>query len=126
MKTKTKWILAITGFFIFCVPMGYWAYAMTQPGKYDALARCLVDKEVKFYGAFWCSVCEKQKRVFGLSAKLLPYVECSPPSRQGQFEICTKAGVEMYPTWVLGDGEILPGLRTPEELAKLTSCESSL
>lgn len=123
MKTKTKWTLIIVGVFLFGVPMSYWAYAMTQPGKYDTFAQCLVDEGVKFYGAFWCPVCDDQKREFGRSAKLLPYVECSPPNRQGQFEVCTEAGVEMYPTWTFSDGEILPGLRTPEELAELTSCE---
>ena len=42
--------------------------------KYDGVAQCLTEKGVKFYGAFWCPHCQNQKKMFGRSARLLPYV----------------------------------------------------
>ena len=47
----------------------------TPTVNYDALATCLKDKGAVFYGAFWCPHCQAQKKEFGSSAKLLPYVE---------------------------------------------------
>ena len=49
------------------------------PGKLDDFAKCLGDKGAIFYGAFWCPHCQAQKALFGKSAKLLPYIECSTP-----------------------------------------------
>ena len=46
----------------------------STPGKYDAFAVCLKDKGAVFYGAFWCSHCQANKKMFGTSEKLLPYV----------------------------------------------------
>ena len=48
-----------------------------KPAKYDEFAQCLKDSGITFYGAFWCPHCQAQKKLFGRSAKLLPYVECS-------------------------------------------------
>ena len=104
-------------------PMGYWAWYMTQPGKHDALATCLKDQGALFYGAFWCPHCQQQKAMFGKSEKLLPYVECSEPSGQGQLQVCTDAGIESYPTWILADGTRLNGTQSLETLAERTSCE---
>ena len=44
--------------------------------KYDAFARCLTDRQVKMYGAYWCPHCAEQKEMFGESFALAPYVEC--------------------------------------------------
>ena len=35
--------------------------------KYDAFARCLEDRQVKMYGAYWCPHCAEQKEMFGES-----------------------------------------------------------
>ena len=58
------------------------------PGKYDVFATCLKDKGAVFYGAFWCSHCQDQKKLFGSSAKLLPYVECSTLDASAQLQVC--------------------------------------
>lgn len=91
------------------------------PGQYDDLAVCLQDKGVKFYGAFWCPHCQEQKKIFGASAKLLPYVECSTPDTTGQLQVCKDAKIESYPTWIFPDGSRSGGL-TPAELAEKASC----
>src|SRR5471030_2574861 len=78
------------------------------PGKYDVFAQCLKDKGATFYGAFWCPHCQAQKKEFGSSVKLLPYVECSTPDASGQTQICIDKGITSYPTWILADGTRIP------------------
>lgn len=93
------------------------------PGKYDQFASCIKEKGAEFYGAFWCPHCRNQKKTFGKSAKLLPYVECSTPDGNNQLEVCTKKGVESYPTWFFADGSKENGELTLEKLAEKTSCQ---
>jgi thiol-disulfide isomerase/thioredoxin len=92
------------------------------PGKYDTFATCLKDKEAVFYGAFWCSHCQAQKKLFGSSAKLLPYVECSTADAAGQNKICLDKKIESYPTWEFADGSRLNGEIPLQQLADKTSC----
>lgn len=121
-KTSAKWII---GLLVVCVvaPLAYQMYAKTQPGKLDGFAQCITDSGAKFYGAFWCPHCQAQKRMFGNSEKLLPYIECSTPDGQGQLEICKDAGVTGYPTWEFADGgERLSGEVELSVLAERTAC----
>jgi hypothetical protein len=101
---------------------GSW-YLKTLPGKYDAVAQCLVEKGATFYGAFWCPHCQEQKKMFGNSAKLLPYVECSQPNGKDQTQICIDKQITQYPTWEFADGSRLTGEREPAELAEKAGCE---
>lgn len=120
-KSLLYWCIAIA--VIFGLPLGYWAYDRTQPGKYDEFAACLADSGAVFYGAFWCPHCQAQKAVFGKSEKLLPYVECSTPSGKGQTPACTEQGIRTYPTWVYPDGTRVEGEQSLEALAQKTGCE---
>lgn len=88
--------------------------------RLEALAVHLKDSGAKYYGAFWCPNCQKQRRLFGRAADALPYVECSPNGRTGTaaFE-CASQGITNFPTWVIR-GERHQGLLTPEELARLS------
>ncbi len=92
------------------------------PGKYDTFATCLKDKGAVFYGAFWCPHCQSQKKLFGSSAKLLPYVECSTADGNGQTQICKDKKVESYPTWEFADGTRLNGEIPLAQLAEKTAC----
>ena len=92
------------------------------PGKYDEFASCLGEKGAVFYGAFWCPHCQATKKLFGSSAKLLPYVECSTADGAGQLQICKDKNVTGYPTWEFADGSRLNGELTLEQLAEKTSC----
>ena len=94
----------------------------TRPGRYDNLAKCMKDNGVIFYGAFWCPHCQATKGLFGKSAKLLPYVECSTPNGQGQLQVCKDAGVNQYPTWVRPDGASILGERSLADLAAFSGC----
>ncbi len=92
------------------------------PGKYDAFATCLKDKGATFYGAFWCPHCQAQKKLFGSSVKLLPYVECSTLDGSAQTQVCIDKGVKSYPTWEFADGSRLTGEIPLAQLAEKTSC----
>lgn len=93
------------------------------PGNLDGFAQCLKDKGAVFYGAFWCPHCQNTKKLFGASAKLLPYVECSAPDGKSQLQACVEKKIEQYPTWEFADGGRLTGERTLQELADKTGCE---
>lgn len=100
----------------------YYSKQAAVPGKYDAFAQCIADSGAIFYGAFWCPHCQNQKAMFGKSAKLLPYVECSTANGRGQLEVCKDAGVTGYPTWVFADESRLGGEVSLETLAEKTDC----
>ena len=92
-------------------------------GKYTAVAQCLADKGVKFYGAFWCPHCQRTKASFGDAAKLLPYIECSTPDQQGQTQICIDKKITGYPTWVYpGTTTVLTGEHSIAEIAGPANC----
>ena len=85
-----------------------------------ALAIHLSENEAVFYGADWCSRCERQKDLFEASAFRLPYVECSPSGQNApQAPICTIKGIETYPTWVIR-GRRYTAVLQPADLAKMT------
>ncbi len=95
-------------------------------GKYDAFAQCIKDSGATFYGAYWCPHCQAEKKLFGSSAKFLPYVECSTADASGQTQACIDKKIESYPTWELKDGTRLPTENaagvTLETLAAKTGC----
>lgn len=93
-----------------------------RPGKLDGFATCIKDSGALFYGAFWCPHCQNQKAMFGSSAKLLPYIECSTPDGNSQIQSCTDAGVTGYPTWKFPDGTVKTGEVSLADLATLTNC----
>src|SRR3989338_2942585 len=94
-----------------------------QPGRFDAFAQCLGEKQATFYGAFWCPHCQNQKALFGNSAKLLPYVECSTSDGKQQLKICTDANITGYPTLEFANGERLSGEVALKVLSEKTGCE---
>ncbi len=96
--------------------------APSKPGKLDTLASCIKDSGAIFYGAFWCPHCQNQKAMFGRSAKLLPYVECSTPDGKGQLQLCKDVGVTGYPTWVFPDGTREGGEVSLARLSEKTNC----
>jgi uncharacterized membrane protein len=93
----------------------------TSSGESEiALAKHLSAAGAKFYGAFWCPHCQKQKATFGKEAmQFVPYVECSPPDRNGQTAVCQAANIEGYPTWDI-NGQRSTGEKSLTDLADLT------
>jgi len=94
----------------------------TTPGPLDGFTQCLADKDTVFYGAFWCTHCQNQKKLFGKSSKLLPYVECSTPDGRGQTQECIDKGIGGYPTWEFADGSRESGEVSLERLSEKSGC----
>ena len=116
---KLTWIvvaLLLVGFVVWLVR------TPGRPGKLDGFATCIKDSGAIFYGAFWCPHCQNQKTLFGPSARLLPYIECSTPDGKSQIPICTDAGVQGYPTWKFPNGTVETGELSLGRLSELTSC----
>lgn len=127
MDNNVKIFLGIIGILVLgtiatVIVRGGGGAASGGPGKYDEFAMCLKDKGAAFYGAFWCPHCQAQKKLFGSSAKLLPYVECSTADANAQTQICIDKGIKSYPTWIFADGSQLTGEIPLAQLAEKTSC----
>lgn len=122
-KKKIKNWGIIIGIITLLVAGGYGlSYREKLPGKYDDFAKCLSEKGIKEYGAYWCSNCLAQKELFGRSFKYVNYVECSLPNNAGQTQICIADGIESYPTWEFANGTRIEGLMTLENIATRSGC----
>jgi len=88
-----------------------------------ALARHLAGSHAVMYGAYWCPHCREQKELFGGAASLLPYVECDPKGSAARPDLCERAEVRSYPTWVIGD-QRLEGVQPLEALARASGFSS--
>ncbi len=108
-------IVAIGGYF--------WWSESQKPGALDDFAKCLNDKGLKFYGAFWCPHCQNQKKLFSNSVKYLPYIECSTPDGNNQLQVCNDANIQGYPTWEFPDKSRQQGEMTLKELADKSGCQ---
>jgi len=85
--------------------------------KYDEFGKCLTERGVVMYGAFWCPSCERVKDKFGDSFKFVSYVECDGRDPKGQPERCLAENIEGYPTWIGPEGTRL----TTTSLSKISS-----
>jgi len=99
--------------FIFAMPAG------GGTGFEGALARHLRETGAVMYGAHWCPHCTEQKALFGDAAKDVPYVECAADAVNGRPDLCEKAGVKVFPTWVMGT-ERREGVQSLSALATLS------
>ena len=103
--------------------VGMSVFVKAGPGNLDGFTQCLKDKGVIFYGGFWCPHCQRTKELFGSSARLLPYVECSTPDGQGQLQVCKEKKIESYGRWRFPDSTtVLTGERTLQELSEKSGC----
>ena len=94
-----------------------------KENKMDKFVLCLKEKGAIFYGSdFFCEHCDRQKKIFGASANLLPFVECSTPLGD-EIEECINKKITGYPIWEFTDGTRLAnGEISIKELAQKTSC----
>lgn len=87
------------------------------------LAKCLVEKDVKVYGSYYCGYCLKQKKEFLQGWEVIKenYIECS--KRYGNPQICIDAGVKAVPSWDFNNGkELDSGFKSLQELKELSGC----
>jgi len=92
-----------------------------------ALADHLSKQGAKFYGAYWCSFCLRQRDAFGAGgARRLPYIECATDGYQSQTAACrSKPEVTGYPTWEIG-GKFYGGLKSLSELQRVSGFDPSV
>jgi len=123
LEAMKKQILIVIGVLVVVLAMAiFFGKKESAPSQYDSFATCIKDSGASFYGAFWCQHCREQKAMFGRSAKLLPYIECSTPDGQSQTAICKEKGISSYPTWIFANGEKGNGTLQLANLASSTSC----
>lgn len=103
-------------------------FVRATPGKYNAFAQCITEKEAVFYGAWWCPACSLQKKAFGRDAKTLPYLECSLSKQRGGFDnsVCIEEKILSTPTWSFKNNENRYNLLSRESLSYLTQCPLSI
>ncbi len=96
------------------------------PGKYDDFAKCLNEQGLRMYGTFICSICKKQRNLFGSSFQYIEEIECHPNGENPQTELCFEKEIAKTPTWILEkDGvEIkrLKGYQNLETLTEFSGC----
>jgi hypothetical protein len=83
------------------------------------LADNLQALDAKMYGAYWCSHCLDQKKLFGKQAfAKIQYVECSKEGVNSKFLMCKANEVSGYPSWQI-QGKLYPGAQELDELEEL-------
>lgn len=120
MSKQNKFIVIVLTAIVLVVGLSF--LFGNKKSQYDQLANCIKDSGAKFYGTFWCSHCQNQKKMFESASKYLPYVECSSKDGQKQLEVCTNQNIQAYPTWIFADQSRLSGELSFQVLAEKTSC----
>ena len=93
-----------------------------------ALAEHLKSKGAKFYGAYWCQYCYRQRQMFGAGgSRALPYIECAPDGYDSASGTCRAKSKDVtgYPTWEIG-GKFYGGMRTLRDLQALSEFDPSV
>jgi hypothetical protein len=89
--------------------------------RYDGLAQCMAAKQVKMYGAYWCSHCADQKEILGRPYRFV-YEECGVPGSHEEQKKCSDLGVKLFPTWRFSDGTLTPGVFSAQDLSLRSGC----
>ncbi len=104
------------------------AAAVQASPEQDALidfAKCLSSRGAVMYGAYWCPHCAEQKATLGGGLPHIKYIECDAKSPDGRPELCQKANIQSYPTWIMPRQNPLIGSQTLAELSTWSGCPST-
>jgi len=120
---KKSYIIAIALVILVAI-VAYFALGDSNRPKadYESFAKCLTNKSVKMYGAYWCPHCQNQKKEFGNAWQYVTYVECAIPDQPGQTPACAQAGITGYPTWTFPDSSTLEGEVSFADLSQKSGC----
>lgn len=95
-----------------------WLYSRQQTTvNLDEFAQCLADQGAVMYGAEWCAHCQNEKKAFGDSFRLIPYVECP-----AEPQTCIAKNIQGYPTWIFKDGKLYEGEQGLRNLSLISGC----
>lgn len=93
---------------------------------YTLTAKCLTEKGVSMYSAYWCPSCAKQKRFFGSAFQYIDEIECDPRAEINQSARCIEKGISKTPTWIWdSEGEEvrrISGAQPIDKLAEFFEC----
>ena len=86
-------------------------------------AKFLNENGIVKYSAYWCPNCLIQSELFGKQAyKELNVVECATDGKNSQTQLCIDKKIQGFPSWEI-NGNLIIGVKTLEELSKLTGYE---
>lgn len=105
-----------------------------NPTSLGEFAQALTDAGVRFFGAFWCPHCNRQKELFGDDEDLLPFIEVTAgdPAVLGSVILNdvglgndltlnpTGRPVTSFPTWEFQDETRVEGFQTLASLSELS------
>ena len=78
------------------------------------------------YGSYTCSICKKQRALFGPSFDLLGEIECHPRGENPQTQLCLEKDIKKTPTWTLEKNGVelgrKEGYQTIEILSEFSEC----
>jgi cyclophilin family peptidyl-prolyl cis-trans isomerase len=85
----------------------------------DDFAKALKDSGVRFYGASWCTLCGRQKGMFGGSTNL-PYIETTDAIANGTDTTLNPTGrpITNLPTWEFQDLTRVTGVLTLQQISE--------
>jgi cyclophilin family peptidyl-prolyl cis-trans isomerase len=104
------------------------------PANLTEFAQQLTDEGVRFFGAFWCPHCNRQKALFGAGEDALPFIKVTEgdPAVLGSVVLNavgrgedltlnpTGRAVNSFPTWEFQDGSRVEGYQTLQSLSELS------
>ena len=92
----------------------------------DSFAKCLEENGLKMYGSMTCSICAKQKTLFGSSFQYVGEIECHPRGENPQTQLCLEKDIKKTPTWTLEKNGVelgrKEGYQTIEILSEFSEC----
>jgi hypothetical protein len=97
-------------------------YAFYRETNFDVTAQCLTEKNVEFFGTFWCPSCGEVKKKMGGAFQHIQYVECDSKGKDPQTERCLDLGIDKYPTWIDGSGNRLDAQKDILKVAEFFDC----
>ncbi len=128
MRAKTKVVISAIAcvllivFFLWVTRVISFSTGYSIKNSKDDFAKCLAEKGVKMYGAYWCSHCNNQKEMFWDSFRYINYIECDANGENANPSACIVAGIQGYPTWII-NGKRYEGEKSFEDLSKLSGCK---
>jgi len=114
MITFTFIILLVSGLYVFTDWFSKFTGYFLGEEEVVKLAHCLDGKDAEFYSAVYCPDCEKTKKLFGQSFKLIGEVDCG-----NEKENCPN--IQSVPAWFI-DGKIHYGFKDINELKEISNC----